>query len=86
MGLVSRLVDDGDFKEEVERVVSEIQGSSPLIIRLNKRAVRESLGRDFKSALAGVSDLFLNKLMKTDDTLEGLNSFCEKRKPVWKNK
>jgi cyclohexa-1,5-dienecarbonyl-CoA hydratase len=86
MGMVGRLVDDDDFQEEVDRIVSEIQTSSPLIVRLNKRAVRESLGRDFKSALAGVSDLFLNELMQTGDTLEGLNSFCEKRKPVWKNK
>jgi cyclohexa-1,5-dienecarbonyl-CoA hydratase len=85
MGLVSRLVDDGDFKEEVDRLVAEIDSSSPLIIRLNKRAVRESMGRDFRGALAGVSDLFLNELMKTADTLEGLNSFLGKRKPVWKN-
>jgi cyclohexa-1,5-dienecarbonyl-CoA hydratase len=86
MGMISRLVDDNDFREEVDRIVSEIEGSSPLIIRLNKRAVRESLGREFEHALAGVSDLFLNTLMQTDDTLEGLNSFSEKRKPVWKNK
>jgi cyclohexa-1,5-dienecarbonyl-CoA hydratase len=86
MGMVGRLVEDGDLQAEMDRIVSEIQSSSPLILRLNKRAVRESLGRDFDSALAGVSDLFLNVLMKTGDTLEGLNSFCEKRKPVWKNR
>jgi cyclohexa-1,5-dienecarbonyl-CoA hydratase len=33
-----------------------------------------------------VSDLFLNTLMKTADTLEGIASFEEKRKPAWKNK
>jgi cyclohexa-1,5-dienecarbonyl-CoA hydratase len=86
MGMVSRLVDDADFQEEIDRIVSEIVTSSPLIIRLNKRAVRENLGKDFNSALAGVSELFLNELMKTEDTIEGLNSFCEKRKPVWKNR
>ena len=28
----------------------------------------------------------LNTLMKTEDTLEGIASFEEKRRPVWKNK
>jgi len=37
-------------------------------------------------ALEGVSDLFLNTLMKTEDTLEGIAGFYEKRKPNWKNK
>ena len=41
---------------------------------------------EFKSALDGVSDLFLNTLMKTDDVLEGIASFEEKRRPVWKNR
>jgi cyclohexa-1,5-dienecarbonyl-CoA hydratase len=40
----------------------------------------------FAKALLGVSDLFLNTLMKTEDTLEGIKSFEEKRKPRWKNK
>ena len=65
---------------------AEIQANSPLIIRLNKRAVRQHTGMAFKPALAGVSDLFLNTLMKTEDTLEGIASYEEKRKPVWKNK
>jgi cyclohexa-1,5-dienecarbonyl-CoA hydratase len=37
-------------------------------------------------ALPSVGDLFLNKLMKTGDTAEGIASFYEKRKPQWKNR
>jgi cyclohexa-1,5-dienecarbonyl-CoA hydratase len=40
----------------------------------------------FPQALQSVSDLFLNTLMKTEDVLEGIASFEEKRRPVWKNK
>jgi 1,4-dihydroxy-2-naphthoyl-CoA synthase len=29
--------------------------------------------------------LFLDELMATDDALEGLNAFLEKRAPAWKN-
>jgi cyclohexa-1,5-dienecarbonyl-CoA hydratase len=86
MGLVSHLSDEANFQETVDRIVGEIQACSPLILRLNKQAVNAHLGIDFQQALAGVSDLFLNTLMKTEDTLEGIRSFEEKRRPVWKNK
>ncbi len=86
MGMVNRLVDDGDLLDEVGRIASELQACSPLIIRLGKRAVRQFRGRDFEGALRGVSDLFLNTLMKTEDTVEGIKSFYEKRRPVWQNR
>jgi cyclohexa-1,5-dienecarbonyl-CoA hydratase len=86
LGMVAHVAEDGSLGEAAESLVKEIQANSPLIIRLNKRAVRQHLGMDFKQALAGVSDLFLNTLMKTEDTLEGIASYEEKRKPVWKNR
>jgi len=85
MGFINYCVEDGRLAETTEAIVKEIQYGSPLIIRLNKRAVKQHLGLAFPAALKGVSDLFLNTLMKTADTLEGIASFEEKRKPVWKN-
>lgn len=86
MGFVSQAVDPDQFAEAVEKWIADIKSSSPLIIRLNKRAVRQHLGLSFDKALSGVSDLFLGTLMKTEDTLEGIASFEEKRRPVWKNR
>ena len=86
MGMVGYVSEDDRLGETTAEIVKEIQTNSPLIIRLNKRAVRQNLGLAFKPALAGVSDLFLNTLMKTEDTLEGIASYEEKRKPVWKNR
>ncbi|MGD2270653.1 MAG: enoyl-CoA hydratase/isomerase family protein [Desulfobacterales bacterium] len=86
MGLVGHVAEDDDLAEYAQKLIGEIQVNSPLIIRLNKRAVKQHLGLDFAAALNGVSDLFLNTLMKTEDTLEGIRSFEEKRQPVWKNK
>jgi cyclohexa-1,5-dienecarbonyl-CoA hydratase len=48
--------------------------------------VRRHIGLGFEDALSGVSDLFLNTLMKTEDTLEGIRSFEEKCRPQWRNR
>jgi cyclohexa-1,5-dienecarbonyl-CoA hydratase len=85
MGFVSVCVEDAALAEATDKMVREIQAASPLILRLNKCAVKQHLGLGFEAAMKGVSDLFLNTLMKTADTLEGIASFEEKRKPVWKN-
>ena len=86
MGFISQTASVDDFTEVVEKTVKEITYSSPLIIRLNKRAVKRHLGTDFSQGVDLVSNYFLNTMMKTEDTLEGIKSFEEKRKPVWKNR
>ena len=86
LGMVAHVVEDDQLGDAADKLIKEIQGNSPLIIRLNKRAIKQHLGLDFKPALEGVSDLFLNTLMKTEDVLEGIASYEEKRKPEWKNR
>jgi len=86
IGFVSQVVDDDKFTEALDKLIGELKTNSPLIIRLNKRAVRQNLGLEFKISMLQVSDLFLNTLMKTEDTLEGIKSFEEKRSPDWINK
>lgn len=86
MGFVSRSVEDEKFASEADAYIKEICACSPLIIRINKKAVKSNIGKDFSKSINDVSDLFLNKLMKTEDTLEGIKSFYEKRKPAWKNR
>ena len=86
MGLLAELLEADTFEEDLAKLIKEIQHCSPLIIRLNKKAVTQHLGMDLDAAMGSVSDLFLNQLMKTADTLEGIKSFEEKRRPEWKNK
>jgi cyclohexa-1,5-dienecarbonyl-CoA hydratase len=86
LGFVSQVVEEDALPEAVDKMVGEISMCSPLIIRLNKRAVKAHLGLGFAESLKGVGDLFLKVLMKTEDTLEGIASFEEKRRPVWKNR
>jgi cyclohexa-1,5-dienecarbonyl-CoA hydratase len=85
MGFVGHVYADDALTQEVESFVSAIAASSPLIIRMNKRAVRNVLGKPFAEALAATNDYYLTTLLQTEDMLEGLASFEERRQPVWKN-
>ncbi len=86
MGFVSQVAPEDEFEQVLEKTVQEICYSSPLIIRINKRAVKRHMGTSFFQGVDLVSNYFLNTLMKTQDTLEGIASFEEKRRPVWKNR
>jgi len=86
MGFVGHVVSDEELTNAVDAMVQEIAACSPLIIRLNKRAVNQHLELDFTAAVNSVNELFLGELMKTEDTQEGIRSFEEKRSPLWKNK
>lgn len=86
LGFVSQVASVEGFAELVDNTVKQITMSSPLIIRLNKRAVKRHIGTSFFQGVDLVSNYFLKTLMKTEDTLEGIASFEEKRRPVWKNR
>ena len=86
LGFVSRTVAPEEFDDAVTKLIKELQASSPLILKLNKLAVKQHVGMPLVDSLPAVGDLFLNRLMKTEDTLEGIASFYEKRRPEWKNK
>ena len=86
MGFVSQVEDPEELDDAVARYIKEICMASPLILRLNKRAVKRHLGTSFFQGVDLVSNYFLKTMMKTEDTLEGIASFEEKRRPAWKNK
>ncbi len=86
LGFVTQVAPVEGFAEAVENTVKQIAMASPLIIRLNKRAVKRHIGTSFFQGVDLVSNYFLKTLMKTEDTLEGIASFEERRKPVWKNR
>jgi cyclohexa-1,5-dienecarbonyl-CoA hydratase len=86
LGFVSQVASVEGFQEAVDNTVKQIVMASPLIIRLNKRAVKRHIGTSFSQGVDLVSNYFLKTLMKTEDTLEGISSFEERRKATWKNK
>ncbi len=55
-------------------------------LRLAVRAVRHGVNRRFREELAAVEKLYLDDLMATEDALEGLTAFVDKRAPQWRNR
>ena len=86
VGLVDRVVVADKLAEAVEAEIERYRGQSAVVLRLTKRAVRDSLGVGFDEALATLEELYQHELMTTEDAAEGLRAFVEKRKPIWKDR
>jgi len=86
IGLVNKVVPIDKLAEATNEVVRKLKEKSPIVLKLVRKAVYQGLDREFKKALDGVTDIYLSELMKTEDAVEGLKAFLEKRKPQWKAK
>jgi cyclohexa-1,5-dienecarbonyl-CoA hydratase len=86
IGLVDRVVPRADLAAAVEAQLERYRAQSAAVLRLTKRAVRESAGVPFERALAHLEELYRFELMQTEDAAEGLRAFVEKRAPVWRDR
>jgi cyclohexa-1,5-dienecarbonyl-CoA hydratase len=85
MGLVSRVVPKADVDSAVDELVAKLADKSPAALRLAKKALRVSTLRALES-LPEIETLYREDLAATEDMLEGLEAFLEKRKPVWRGR
>ena len=54
-------------------------------LRFAVEASRMVFNRRFVTELRNVEELYLERLQRTHDAVEGIGAFLEKRKPVWRN-
>lgn len=85
IGLVNWTFPAAELDEAVNRLINKLKEKSSAVLRLIKASVYQGLDKGFVEALNGVTDIYLNRLMKTEDAVEGLRAFLEKRKPIWRN-
>jgi cyclohexa-1,5-dienecarbonyl-CoA hydratase len=86
LGLVSQVVPSSALQREAEAVLGKLRELSGAALQFTRAALELGRDRDFETTLNEVEDLYLNELMKTEDAIEGVQSFMEKRKPEWRNK
>jgi cyclohexa-1,5-dienecarbonyl-CoA hydratase len=86
IGLVDRVVPADGLAAAVSAALAAFTDKSTAILRLTKQAVRRAQGDRFDAALSELEEIYLWRLMQTEDAGEGLRAFLAKRPPVWKNR
>ncbi len=84
-GLIAEVVPADRFEDRVDKWAKQVASLSRPVLRLAKKAVRETLDLPLHAGLDRAEDLYLTELMGCADPHEGLAAFLEKRKPVWKD-
>lgn len=83
--LVTEVGPDADLAARVETLLSQLRAQSAAALRLAKRALLYGAERGPADALDSIERLYLTDLMATADASEGVQSFIEKRQPVWRD-
>jgi enoyl-CoA hydratase len=84
-GLVNKVVPAQDFDAAVSDWADKLAGKSPVIMRLGKEAMRRQLDMPLDDALDYLRAQ-LSLALSTEDIVEGVTAFFEKREPQWKGR
>ena len=83
-GMVNRVVSKGNALETALEVAEMIAASAPMAVRAAKISINNGFETDFHTAYA-LDIAAYNRLVTSEDRIEGVAAFNEKRKPRWKN-
>jgi enoyl-CoA hydratase/carnithine racemase len=84
-GIVNKVVPAAEFDAAVADWAETLAGKSPVIMRLGKEAMRRQLDMPFDDALDYLRAQ-LTLALSTEDIVEGVTAFFEKRDAQWKGR
>jgi enoyl-CoA hydratase/carnithine racemase len=84
-GIVNKVVPFEELDAAVADWAEKLAGKSPVIMRLGKEAMRRQMDMPFEDALDYLRAQ-LTLALSTEDIVEGVTAFFEKREPVWKGR
>lgn len=82
LGLVTRVVPDGDLDAELEDLCARLAGLSPAALRLGKEAVYALCEMEYGAAMRYLREMIV-LTSQTEDAKEGIRAFFDKREPRW---
>lgn len=82
-GLVGHVVPDDQVEDEARKLAARMARHSAAALRHTKKALRTGEAAARASALRETQRIYVDELMLTDDAVEGLRAFLEKRTPEW---
>jgi 3-hydroxypropionyl-coenzyme A dehydratase len=85
IGIVNKVVPADQFDEAVADWAGKLASKSPVMMRLGKDAMFRQLDMPFLDALDYLRAQ-LSLALSTEDIVEGVTAFFEKRDPVWRGR
>ena len=85
IGLVNHLVPKGQARAKALEIAATIADNGPIAVRQAKKAVNWGSETDLETAMALAIEAY-NNTVTTEDRLEGVRAFNEKRKPQFKGR
>jgi cyclohexa-1,5-dienecarbonyl-CoA hydratase len=86
IGLANRAVPAGQLDAEVAECVDRVSKLSPAALAVTKKAIYAWDAMHFDKGLARAEKIYVEELMKVEDSQEGINAFLQKREPRWQGK
>jgi cyclohexa-1,5-dienecarbonyl-CoA hydratase len=86
MGLVDEVASGDPLAAALAYAGEHFVPRSASSVRLAVEAARTGLAARLERDLPSVERLYLDRLMKTDDAVEGLQAFLGKRAPQWRHR
>ncbi len=84
-GLVNQLCEPGQVLSSALDTARTIAANAPLSVRQAKKSIRFGMQMELRTAFRFEVEAY-NQLVDTEDRVEGIAAFNEKRKPVFKGK
>lgn len=84
-GFVNVLCDDDALLTEVGEVAARIAINAPLAVRQAKQAISRGVGMSLADGMAFEIEAY-NRLVSTEDRVEGVEAFNQKRRPLFKGR
>jgi len=82
IGLVNRVVPDGELDTATTELALKIAAKSPLTVKIGKEAFYRQAEMDVAQAYAYASKVMTENMLARD-AAEGIDAFIEKREPHW---
>jgi enoyl-CoA hydratase/carnithine racemase len=84
-GLVNKLCENDSLMDDALATAERIAGNAPISTRQAKKSISIALEVDLKSGYAFEIEAY-NRMVGTEDRLEGIRAFNEKRRPEFKGR
>jgi enoyl-CoA hydratase/carnithine racemase len=82
LGMITEVVEHDRLLERAHEIADMVNSNAPLAVRGTRLAIHKTLDLPLHEAEI-LSETFRERVVRTEDALEGPRAFVEKRAPVW---